>query len=100
MGAAAGLFLSDDKSRLAHDFQVQSEQQGKEEFFKLKAHAKQANIQRMTLRFKGARLESMDLYDQLGQHTVVRFSQVNVNMALSEKLFQFSPPAGVDVVEQ
>lgn len=100
MGAAAGLFLSNDKSRLTHDFQVKSEDQGRTEIFKLKALEKQANIQNMTLRFEGARLESMDLYDQLGQHTAVVFSQVNINMVLSDKLFQFTPPTGVDVVEQ
>lgn len=100
MGAAAGLFLSDDKARLAHDFHVESEQQGVSEIFNLKAQLKQANIQRMTLQFKGARLERMDLYDQLGQHTVVRFKKAKMNLALSPKLFQFSPPAGVDVVEQ
>ena len=100
MGAAAGLFLSNDKSRLAHDFHVKSEHEGRAEIFTLKARAKQANIERMTLRFDDTHLESMDLYDQLGQHTVVRFNQAKMNIELPESLFQFTPPAGVDVVEQ
>lgn len=100
MGAAAGLFLSDDKSHLLHDFYVESEHEGHVEIFKLKARAKQANIQRVTLRFDGEYLESMDLYDQLGQRTTVHFNKAKMNTTLSEKLFQFTPPAGVDVVEQ
>jgi len=100
MGAAAGLFLSDDKSHLLHDFHVEFEHEGKIEIFKLKARAKQANIQRVILRFEGEYLESMDLYDQLGQRTAVRFNKAKMNTVLSGKLFQFTPPAGVDVVEQ
>ena len=100
MGSAAGLFLSEDRTHLAHDFHVVSDQQGETEVFNLKAQAKQANIQRVMLRFEGARLDRMDLYDQLGQHTVVDFQHVKTNIALSSKLFQFSPPTGVDVVEQ
>jgi len=100
MGSAAGLFLSDDKSGLVRDFHVTSEHQDEAEIFQLKAKAKQANIQRVTLRFEGEQLESMDLYDQLGQHTAVHFQKIKMNMTLPEKRFHFSPPAGVDVVEQ
>ena len=100
MEAAAALFLSDDKSRLLSDFYVEFKHEGKAEIFTLKAHAKQANIQRITLRFDAVCLASMDLYDQLGQHTAVRFYKAKINTPLSEKLFQFTPPVGVDVVEQ
>ncbi|MDF1683568.1 MAG: outer membrane lipoprotein chaperone LolA [Legionellaceae bacterium] len=100
MGAAAGLFLSENKSHLVSDFSVESERDGKLEIFKLKARGKQANIQRVILRFDGDYLASMDLYDQLGQRTVVRFDKAKMNLVLPENLFQFTPPVGVDVVEQ
>jgi outer membrane lipoprotein carrier protein len=100
MGAAAGLFLDDDSKRLAHDFQVTQEQQDLLDVFQLQAISKQANIQRMTLRFEGAELRGMDLYDQLGQRTTVNFKQIETNPTLSASLFRFSPPSGVDVVEQ
>lgn len=100
MGAAAGLFLSEDKSRLLHDFYVALEREGQAEIFTLKARAKEANIQRIMLCFDGEYLERMDLYDQLGQHTVVRFKKAKNNTVLSNQLFHFKPPTGVDVVEQ
>lgn len=100
MGAVAGLFLSEDKSHLVSDFDVESKRDGKLELFKLKARGKHVNIQRFILRFKDDYLESMDLYDQLGQRTAIRFSQAKTNVNLPENLFQFTPPEGVDVVEQ
>jgi len=100
MGAAAGLFLSENKVNLTSDFSVKYEREGKQEVFTLKARGKQANIQRMILRFAGDALESMELYDQLGQRTAVRFNQAKINVILPEHLFQFTPPEGVDVVQQ
>lgn len=100
IGAAAGLFLGDDRTRFFQDFKViETEQDGKQ-VFQLTATEKSVNIPRMTLRFKAAKLMGMDLYDQLGQKTIVQFKEVQTNIALSPKLFSFSPPAGVDVVEQ
>ena len=100
MGAAAGLFLGDDRARFFDDFKVTQAHEDKHNVFRLEANAKQANIQRMTLRFEEAGLVGMDLYDQLGQRTIIRFEHVQNNVALPSKLFRFSPPAGVDVVEQ
>ncbi|MDX2345404.1 MAG: outer membrane lipoprotein chaperone LolA [Legionella sp.] len=99
-GAAAGLFLGDNKARFLHDFKVTAGQVDKQDVFKLQAIAKQANIQKMTLRFDGALLRAMDLYDQLGQRTAIEFTQVENNLVFSPDLFGFSPPKGVDVVTQ
>ena len=99
-GAAAGLFLGDNRARFFHDFHVKKTQKDKVEEFLLEATEKQANIQRMMLRFDKALLVRMDLYDQLGQKTIIRFRQAKNNEALPSKLFRFTPPAGVDVVEQ
>ncbi len=100
MGAAAGLFLDGSKQQLANDFAVTQNQEGALDIFELQATAKNANIQKMILRFDGKTLQSMDLYDQLGQVTAVTFKHIETNPTLSAKLFRFSPPAGVDVVEQ
>ncbi len=48
--------------------------------------------------FRDGRLGSMELIDALGQTTVIRFSEVRVNLPLEAGLFQFTPPAGVDVI--
>ncbi len=100
IGAAAGLFLGDDRTRFFKDFTVTEAEKDGTDVFQLAATSKSANIPRMTLRFKAFKLMGMDLYDQLGQKTAIRFQEVQTNVALSPKLFSFSPPAGVDVVEQ
>lgn len=100
MGAAAGLFLGDNRAQLTKDFEVTQVEEKQRSVFDLRALSKEANIQRMVLRFDEAILHSMDLYDQLGQRTVIAFQKVQQNETLSPKLFRFSPPKGVDVVEQ
>ncbi len=99
-GAAAGLFLGDDRTQFLRAFKVEAVHTDENEAFVLQAVAKDANIQKMKLWFRGAILTRMDLYDQLGQQTVIHFKKVQNNMILAARLFRFSPPKGVDVVAQ
>jgi outer membrane lipoprotein carrier protein len=99
-GAAAGLFLGNNKAGFEHDFKVTEAKQEKQVIFKLQATSKQANIRQMVLRFEGALLVGMDLFDQLGQQTAIVFKQVKNNETLPAKLFHFTPPKGVDLVKQ
>lgn len=54
---------------------------------------------RVRMGFKGNMLETMELYDQMGQVTVIRFSKLQRNPKLSANLFTFAPPTGADVIE-
>jgi chaperone LolA len=49
--------------------------------------------------FKGNALDTMELYDHLGQITVIRFSQLERNPKVASDTFTFSPPKGADVIE-
>jgi outer membrane lipoprotein carrier protein len=49
--------------------------------------------------FKGNALDTMELYDHLGQVTVIRFSQLERNPKVASDTFTFSPPKGADVIE-
>jgi outer membrane lipoprotein carrier protein len=40
----------------------------------------------------------MELYDSFGQTTHIRFTNLERNPALPATTFQFTPPAGVDIV--
>jgi outer membrane lipoprotein carrier protein len=40
----------------------------------------------------------MELYDNFGQTTLIRFSRLERNTNLPASTFKFTPPAGVDVV--
>jgi outer membrane lipoprotein carrier protein len=52
------------------------------------------------LGFSKAGLEAMELHDQFGQVTVIKFSAMQRNEELSADLFRFSPPAGADVINE
>jgi outer membrane lipoprotein carrier protein len=49
--------------------------------------------------FKGNTLDTMELYDHMGQVTVIRFARLERNPKLAANLFTFIPPAGADVIE-
>ncbi len=54
---------------------------------------------RLILVFKQRQLQSMKMEDKLGQITLIYFSQIQLNPTLPATLFQFTPPPGVDVVD-
>ncbi len=47
---------------------------------------------------RGHVLAVLEIFDNFGQRSVLSFSKVQVNPALEPGLFQFTPPAGADVI--
>lgn len=100
IGGTAALFLSGYDNTVARDFDVTQEVKGKKEIYDLRSKSPKANFQRVKLVFEGKMLKGLELFDQLGQHTDVILSNIKLNPQLPAKLFKFSTPKGVDVVEQ
>lgn len=100
IGGTAGLFLSGYDNTVARDFSVTESKKGQLQSFDLKAKSKKENFQRVKLHFSGKTLKKMEMYDQLGQHTIVKLSGIKTNPGLPSGLFRFKPPKGVDVVKQ
>ncbi|MGE0383552.1 MAG: outer membrane lipoprotein chaperone LolA [Gammaproteobacteria bacterium] len=59
----------------------------------------EAQYTAIRLGFEGDALAAMVLSDALGQKTVLHFTGMHRNEALSPTLFEFKPPAGVDVID-
>ncbi|MFN7085060.1 MAG: outer membrane lipoprotein chaperone LolA [Burkholderiales bacterium] len=57
-------------------------------------------FERIRLGFGKAGLEAMELRDQFGQITVIRFADVERNPKLSPETFRFVPPKGADVISE
>lgn len=57
-----------------------------------------SGFEKVRLGFSGNELKAMELLDNFGQTTQVRFSRIERNPALPATLFKFTPPAGADVV--
>lgn len=68
--------------------------------FNLVPKNKEGLFRSVQLTFSNQELANMKLIDNLGQITVVQFSQVKNNPALNASLFTFKVPQGVDVVQQ
>lgn len=100
LGGTAALFLSGYDDTLTHDFLVEQENKGQTIIFDLKSKSAKENFQRIQMVFTKDVLTGLELYDQLGQTTSVKLIQIKSNPSLSEKLFKFKPPKGVDVVRQ
>lgn len=57
-----------------------------------------SGFEKVRLGFAGGDLKAMELFDNFGQTTRVRFSRIERNPALPASLFKFTPPAGADVI--
>lgn len=100
LGGTAALFLSGYNDTITQDFTVTENAEGEKQVYDLQAKSPKANFQRLKLTFVDKSLNTLEMFDQLGQHTVVTLKNVKNNETLSLDLFQFKPPKGVDVVQQ
>ena len=60
--------------------------------------AKDSTFARVRLGFKGEVLSDMEMQDNFGQTTLIKFGAVEKNPSIAPTQFKFAPPAGVDVV--
>ena len=61
--------------------------------------AQDTGFERVRLGLQGRTLAAMELQDQLGGRTVLRFSDLKANAPLPADTFKFTPPPGADVLE-
>jgi outer membrane lipoprotein carrier protein len=57
-------------------------------------------FERIRLGFSKSGLQAMELRDQFGQVTVIRFADLERNPKLSPGTFTFTPPKGADVISE
>lgn len=96
----AALFLSGYDNTVTRDFDVTESVSGNQQAYDLHSKSHKANFLRLKLIFTQDVLTSIEMYDQLGQHTIVNLSNVKANPKVAASLFQFKPPKGMDVVQQ
>lgn len=62
--------------------------------------AQDTAFERIRLGFGKTGLEAMELRDQFGQVTVIKFSTIERNAKLPLEAFRFTPPKGADVISE
>lgn len=97
-GGVAGLFVSGQPNLWVTRYQVQAQSNGHTTIFQLMAKSKKNSLPKVKLGFRGESLEKIEFWDQLGQYSQIQLSHVKVNQGIPSRLFHFSIPKGVDVI--
>lgn len=100
LNGTAALFLSGYNNTVTRDFDVSTTGPLANQVYDLHSKSEKANFQRLKLVFNKEILISIEMFDQLGQHTIVNLTKVKSNPKVAPSLFQFKPPKGTDVVQQ
>ena len=61
--------------------------------------AQDTGFERVRLGLQGRTLAAMELHDQLGGRTLLRFTELKSNAPVTADSFRFTPPKGADVLE-
>lgn len=62
--------------------------------------ARDGQLKSVRVGFEDDRLAALDILDSFGQRSLIRFTGLQLNLALPADTFQFKPPAGADVIRQ
>jgi outer membrane lipoprotein carrier protein len=95
---ATPMALLEDSSTLHNDFDVTplDENQGVYRL-KLMSKSKESDFGEIVVGLDASGLRFMQLHDQFEQVTDIVFSDMHTNKKLSQEIFEFIPPEGVDV---
>lgn len=98
---AALLASAPDLTALKADFSLSSapDQDG-QQWVLAEPKAKGGQIKTVRVGFVGEQLATLDIVDNFGQRSVLKFGNMQVNGQVAAATFQFKPPAGADVVKQ
>lgn len=60
--------------------------------------SKEGSFEKVRMGFKGEDIQAMELKDNFGQTTLLRFTNLERNPSLGASLFRFTPPKGADIL--
>lgn len=102
MGEALGstpIVLLSESRPLGEDFTIIEEStDGDMDWVEIVPKMKDTDFHRIRFGLDSEGLKQMVLFDQFGQRTVIRFSNMRVNEQISSADFRFEAPPGVDVI--
>lgn len=96
-GSPAALLAGSNEIEKVYDLTNIGTQEGLD-WLEAVPKSKENAFERIRLGFRQGNLDAMELRDQFGQVTVIKFSMVERNPRLAADTFRFSPPKGTDVI--
>ncbi|MEM7209672.1 MAG: outer membrane lipoprotein chaperone LolA [Pseudomonadota bacterium] len=99
LGNAPIMLLSENRP-LDLDFELRDlgEREGLQ-WVELQPKVRDTDFEKIYMGLSETALEVMELRDQFGQATQIRFNNFEMNMNADEQLFAFTPPSGVDIID-
>lgn len=99
VGNTPALLLSGDPSKISKSFKITQPYNNKN-YYVLYPRMADSNFESLAISFSGGKPTMMVLKDSLGQVTSIKFNGVKLNSNIANSKFQFTPPKGVDVINQ
>ena len=99
VGNTPALLLSGDPSKIDSNFKITQPYENKN-YYVLYPKSDSASFKNLSISFSGGKPVMMVLNDTLGQTTSIAFSNIKLNPKISSSQFKFTPPKGVDIINQ
>ena len=99
VGNTPALLLSGDPSKIAQNFKI-TQPYATKNYYVLYPKSGDASFKNLSVSFSGGKPVMMVLNDTLGQTTSIKFSNIKLNPSISSSQFKFTPPKGVDIINQ
>lgn len=96
-GSPAALLAGSNEIEKVYDLTNLGAQEGLD-WLEAVPKSKDNTFERIRLGFGQSGLEAMELRDQFGQTTVIKFAGVERNPKIAPDVFRFTPPKGADVI--
>ncbi len=96
-GSPAALLAGSNEIEKVYDLTNLGAQEGLD-WLEAVPKSKENTFERIRLGFGQSGLEAMELRDQFGQTTVIKFAGVERNPKIAPDVFRFTPPKGADVI--
>lgn len=78
--------------------QITSKEPG--QWYELKSRDQEGLVNKVILNFNNNTIQEMQIYDNLGQRTDIKFSDIKTNIRLPANYFSFTPPKGIEVISE
>ena len=99
VGNTPALLLSGDPSKIDKNFKI-TQPYSTKNYYVLYPKSTSASFKNLSVSFSGGKPVMMVLNDTLGQTTSINFSNIKLNPTINSSQFKFTPPKGVDIINQ
>ena len=99
VGNTPALLLSGDPSKIDKNFKI-TQPYSTKNYYVLYPKSSSASFKSLSVSFSGGKPVMMVLNDTLGQTTSIKFSNIKLNPTINSSQFKFTPPKGVDIINQ